>query len=599
MGVRVAGLMVIIGIQCCPLLAGEIAVPGDAPDLAAALDRAQPGDTIHLGAGEFAGDFVVSKPVTIKGISREETRIVGKETTLTVEADVGLESLTVVGVATGVLVKAGRHLEAVNCAFTDAKSDGIGFENSTDTTLELRKCLVTRNTDGVDLESTQGLIVDSEFIANRDDGLDYDGDARVTCVACRFKDNGDDGVEIRLRDTTEAVFSRCEFSGNREDGLEIINSPVERPACNVLVLGHNKFTGNERWGVGFVTSYKPEEAKEDDRTKAVVLWGPNEFEGNGSGSVSPNHVKEMERAQPTAETVTIESERPGEEARQFTVPMRTILPVATISLRPALGGGKASDLEGVTVLGTRLFAADDNTPGIHEVDLRTKAIVRTLKTKPFPDTDLTVGGAEGLSVSEWEGKPALLLSADDENLVLTLDAAEDGFGKILDTRDVKGITSNCEGIERVGDRLFVAYGGRRVRVLDAEDYQPIEGMTFALKPVGFGRHIAGVGFDGERVLLTASAYTGKKVHTQNSLLISLDPETCEPTEAWHIPYLDDPRGVTWANGLAWVVDGMSPYTDAELGIRTAAGIRALVFALSPEASEALRLRDLPGPWFGK
>ena len=38
-------------------------------------------------------------------------------------------------------------------------------------------------------------------------------------------------------DTTEAIFTDCSFIGNREDGLEVINSPVEEPGGNALVLG--------------------------------------------------------------------------------------------------------------------------------------------------------------------------------------------------------------------------------------------------------------------------------------------------------------------------------------------------------------------------
>ena len=63
--------------------------------------------------------------------------------------------------------------------------------------------------------------------------------------------------------------------------------------------------------------------------------------------------------------------------------------------------------------------------------------------------------------------------------------------------------------------------------------------------------------------------------------------------------MDDPRGISWANGLAWVADGMSPYKDKELGRTTAAGLRVLVVALTPTVTDTLRLWDLPGPRFGK
>ena len=58
------------------------------------------------------------------------------------------------------------------------------------------------------------VILDTEFLANGDDGLDYDGDAGVLVSRCRFADNGDDGIEIRLARETHALILGCSFEGN-------------------------------------------------------------------------------------------------------------------------------------------------------------------------------------------------------------------------------------------------------------------------------------------------------------------------------------------------------------------------------------------------
>jgi len=584
-------------VYLAPVRADTISVPGDTSSLAEAVARARCGDIIALGKGQFAGGVTIDRPITIRGINWAQTRIAGEQKVLTIDADVTLENLAVVGGRCGVFVKAGNHLGAFGCAFTDAAEDGIGFEPSTATTIELCTCLVTRNVDGIDLESTQGLIMDTVFTGNADDGLDYDGDARVTCVHCRFADNGDDGIEVRLRNTTEVILSKCEFSGNKEDGLEIINSPLAEPACNVLVLGHNNFTGNRRWGVGFVTSSKPEEALKDDRTKAQVMWGPNAFEGNTRGAVSPNHAREMLRAQPTSAQTTITVTSADGNKSKRVVPMHTLLPVATISLRPDLGGQKIRDLEGVTLLGTRMFVADDDSPAIYEVDLTTKQISRKLKTNPIPGTDVTVKGTEGLSLTSIDGEAALLLSCDDERRVLTLDPGPHRFGALLGNVDVSKVTPQCEGIEQIGDKVLVVHSGRSLRILRPGDLEPTPQARLSFDTGGFGAHIAGIGYDGRRIIIAASAYQGKQVHTQYSSLIALDPDTCEPLEAWHMSYLDDPRGVACANGLVWVADGKSPYKDAELGIRTASGIRVLTFALEDNIRNSLRWHHMPGPGF--
>jgi parallel beta helix pectate lyase-like protein len=596
--IRMLSPLYVLALCALSAAAAEIRVPADAPDLTRALAAANAGDIILLGAGEFVGGVTIDKPLVIRGVNAEETVITGDATAIRVAASLVLENLAVRGAETGVYVEAGCHLELLRCAVAGAAEDGIGFANSSATTLEMRACLVTGNGDGVDLESTQGLIMDSRFSANRDDGLDYDGDARVTCVDCQFADNGDDGVEVRLARTTHAVFTRCEFAGNGEDGLEFINSPLDNPNKNVVILGLNSFRNNGRWGLGFVTAEKPEEALDDDISKAALMFGPNEFSNNAKGAVSPNHALEMTRAQPTENQITIDLvPAAGGERKSYTVPLHRPLPLATVSMKPPLVGPSASDVEGIAVMGSRMLVADDNLPGIHIVDLATGESMRRLTTAPLPGTDLTVTGTEGLTIVERDGKPTILLSCDDDDLVVTLDATEDRFGALLDRVSTKEVAPYCEGLEQVGDRIYAVHGNNTLCALNASDFRPIPDRAFTIRSEGYGGHIAGIGFDGERLLITSSAFK-ERMHTHNGLIIALALDSCAPIEAWHIPYLDDPRGVACANGLAWVADGMSPYTDKQLGRRIAIGLRIMLFSLGGDARNCLRLRDLPGPRFG-
>ena len=91
--------------------------------------------------------------------------------------------------------------------------------------------------------------------------------------------------------------------------------------------------------------------------------------------------------------------------------------------------------------------------------------------------------------------------------------------------------------------------------------------------------------------VAAARFVHLHVHTQYSLLIAVDPESGAPQEAWHIPYSNDPRGVAYAEGIAYVVDGMGPFVDPDTGAGLAPGIRILLFAL--QAPTKLRLSDLP------
>jgi len=563
-----------------------IRVPEDQETLAAAIAAASTGDTIVLSAGWFTGDVTIEKPVTIVGTGQRRTTITGNYDVLTVKADLILRDLTIAGGGNCVFVGSGNRLTMTQCTVAGAKQDGIGFEDCADTTIEIRDCLIAGNGDGIDLESTQGLIVSTTFINNRDDGLDYDGEAYATCIGCRFAGNGDDGVEIRIARHTQAIFTDCQFTGNGEDGLEIINTTRQTPR-NELVLGRNSFRDNARFGVGFVHATL-EEALPDDRSRCLALWGPNSFARNRAGPVSENHLVEMQRAQPTDDTVTIQVTREGQQ-HPVTVPLHQAAVVGTIPMRPAVHGGQALDLEGIAIDDRYIYLADDDTPGIHVVERSTCHLVKTLPTEPFMQSDVTCRGCEGLSLTTYRGKPALLLSDDDGSRLFTLEKTGGRMGAILSQEDTSRYAYSPEGIELVGDTTYLACGFNSIVAVDANG-QLLPGYPIRYEAEGYGKHIAGVGYGGERLLLTASAY-GERRHTQYSLLIAVDPESGAPQEAWHIPYSNDPRGVAYADGMAYVVDGMAPFVDPDTGERFAPGIRILLFAL--QAPTEIRLSDLP------
>jgi hypothetical protein len=572
----------------------RIWAPQQQETLAAAIAAADEGDTIMLAAGEFKGGVTIDKPLTIIGRGQDKTTVTGGDSVLTAQADLVLRNLTVLDGENGIFVNAGRRLTMTRCTVTGAKQDGIGFEKSPDTVIEIRDCLITHNGDGIDLESTQGLIVNTSFIANLDDGLDYDGDACVTCIGCRFADNGDDGIEIRLRSYTQAVLTDCEATDNGEDGVEVINTVLEAPH-NVLILGRNRFSDNGRFGVGFVHA-KREEAVEGDRSQCITLWGPNSFGGNRVAPVSENHVVEAQRAQPTQDTLTIQVTQ-GEEQRQVTIPLHPASPVGSISMRPAVHGGQAKDLEGIAIDGQYIYLADDSTPAIHVVERDTCRLVNSVETDPFPGSEVVCKGVEGLALATHGENPALLVADDEDSRLFTLDRAPANLGAILAQESTRRYVhgAGAEGVELIGEALYFACKSDRIVAVDS-DRQLLPGYPVSYMAQGFGQHLAGVGCDGSRLLLTMSAYTGERKHTQFSLLVAVDVQTGEPLEAWHIPYSNDPRGVAYADRIAYVADGMSAFLDQDVGVQVSPGIRILLFALQEPSK--IRLTDLPGRKLG-
>ncbi|MCK4830957.1 right-handed parallel beta-helix repeat-containing protein, partial [bacterium] len=263
------------------------------------------------------------------------------------------------------------------------------------TTLLMRNCLVTENTDGIDLESTQGKILSSRFVKNKDDGIDYDGDAGVLVYGCEFTDNGDDGIEIRIARRTHAIILSCVFEGNGEDGIEIINSPTKDGIYNLLCVQNCLFRNNRRFGVGFVPHKIEEHTGEMSKT-AVYAVG-NTFEGAGEGNVSPNYVPVFNAPQTYPGKVKVTLERMSEKISQELVVQVPLL-VGIYNLRPTTDGTMVKDAEGVTVFGNRIYVADDTSHSIFMLDRCTAAVVKAVSTDPFSGGSHKALGPEGLDV---------------------------------------------------------------------------------------------------------------------------------------------------------------------------------------------------------
>ena len=72
---------------------------------------------------------------------------------------------------------------------------------------------------------------------------------------------------------------------------------------------------------------------------------------------------------------------------------------------------------------------------------------------------------------------------------------------------------------------------------------------------------------------------------------AVDPKTGDPVEAWHIPYGQDPRGISWRDGVVYIADGREPYHYPQIDAGLAPGIRVLPFVLDDPTK--VRLADLP------
>ncbi|UCH35758.1 MAG: right-handed parallel beta-helix repeat-containing protein [Armatimonadota bacterium] len=588
-------VLAISGLACTVCQAAMRRVPDDFKTIGGAVQAAAAGDTILVAPGTYRERVVLPSAIHLIGEDAETCVITGEAAgdgaVVTVTGHSRMAGLTIRDGETGILLRAGASLDIENCHIAGNASDGVGFDNDFNTVLLMRRCLVTGNGDGVDLESTQGAILASRLVDNRDDGLDYDGDAGVLVHGCAFSDNGDDGIEIRLATRTHALILDSRFNGNGEDGVEIINSPVEGGDYNVLCVQNCTFSANRRFGVGFVAHGAEQHTGEMSRT--AVYAAANVFSNAGEASVSANYASVFEAPNAYPRTVAGVVER-GAARTSHELPVRVPLLVGIYNLRPTTDGTMGEDAEGVTVLGERVYVADDNAHLIYALDRRTGRVARAIPTSPFPGSTLTAPGPEGLDVVRVNGEDVLLLADDDGKRIYSLSLDDAAQGQVLRRWSTQAIGA-VEGMEAIDDRLLLAAGRTKIYQVTAETLAPL-GDPVIPRFEGFGDHIAGIGTDEtqRRVFATFSAYVGNQNwRNHRSGFLEMDSELQELRGFWHLgPFSNDPRGIAVSDGLVYVADGRSDFTDRDTGEVNRAGMKVFVFLLEDDADALARALPL-------
>lgn len=160
--------------------------PGDA--LQAVIDRAQAGDVVEIARGLYQGNFVVNKPLTLRGVGRPTLSggLVGH--TLSVEsADVVLEGLIVRDSGdslkdqnSGIYIRPGSHRTVVQHCTLSYNLFGLWIEKANDVRVEANNITGKRDYNsaqrgnGVQLYNTKGARIIGNHISFVRDALYVD-----------------------------------------------------------------------------------------------------------------------------------------------------------------------------------------------------------------------------------------------------------------------------------------------------------------------------------------------------------------------------------------------------------------------------------------
>lgn len=243
-----------------PVMAATHRVPADHPTVRAAAAVATSGDTVLIAPGVHTGGVWING----KSITVASWYVLTGDTAL-------IAQTSLAGVATGACGGAVGCTGNAVLEFGDNASGsrvvGLTIANgengiASGSTVDITRCRVIANGDGVDyVAGSGGTIRNSLFANNSDDGIDLNGRMNMTILDNDIRDNADDGIEYRLYAYTGAMrqvdIIGNRITGNGEDGVQIIDYPG---AANYIIrIERNLFRSNfDASGLSAAIAFMPD-----------------------------------------------------------------------------------------------------------------------------------------------------------------------------------------------------------------------------------------------------------------------------------------------------------------------------------------------------
>jgi hypothetical protein len=261
--------------------AATIRVPGDRPTVQAGIDAARDGDVVLVAPGIYREEVrIAGKAITLASLFLENGEAADVEKTV-------LESRPKSSYVVRVEESAGPATRIVGFTIRDG-DDGVSCAAA----IEIAHNRFLRNKDALDYEGGGGVCRNNLFEHNRDDGVDLDKDCAVTIEDNVIRDNGDDGIEIRLHEYSGPVLRIVVrgnvISGNEEDGIQLIDYPDR--SDRELLIERNLFRANAMAAVGCMSDGNTKENYEAaDIPEPIELVG-NTFVANRYGVCGGDNV---------------------------------------------------------------------------------------------------------------------------------------------------------------------------------------------------------------------------------------------------------------------------------------------------------------------
>jgi hypothetical protein len=195
--------------------AAELRVPAQVAGIQAAIDLAQPGDTVLIDRGTYTGALVISGKSIVLASRFIETGDTN---------DISLTTITGSGTLLSILATAGSTTTVRGLTFLNGSYQ---IENYARRMNVLDDHFIGCDADQMSFEGAGGLVRGCHFRNSGDDAIDVDDASDPDIEDNTIVSAGDDGIELRLQPytgtTMQVVFRNNYMTGCREDGIQLID----------------------------------------------------------------------------------------------------------------------------------------------------------------------------------------------------------------------------------------------------------------------------------------------------------------------------------------------------------------------------------------